>query len=305
MIVAISYLHYAISACGEYLSRSFKRLGHDVIKIGPFYSNQMPYGVVGGITVPDSYIDEPNVILPQSNSVPINFVEAQIKKNVDLWLDINAGFWLDGRPKTGRKVTVLTDPHVLRGLYDNVVHQYDKVFCMQTPYMRENEFYLPYGFDSEWCAPIIPPLEKEYDVSLVGNVYEERVKLFSRLHSEGKRTYLKVGVAKEDAREIYNQSIIGLNWSSRLDMTARVFEIMANQIVPIINRVPDLDKFFEEGKHYLGFSNEDEAVAKIDMVLANPDIAKNIARNARNVMLEGKHSWDYRAETIIQESFRV
>ena len=47
-------------------------------------------------------------------------------------------------------------------------------------------------------------------------------------------------------------------------MTARVFEIMAMKLVPVLNRLPGLDELgFEEGQHYLGFSDMDEAVEKV------------------------------------------
>lgn len=298
MKIAISYFHYAITAAGEYISRAAKRLGHEVKTIGPYFGTTMPYGTMGGMSVSDDYDHKPDVVLPERNSVPIGFVEAQLGDwKPDIWLDVNAGFWLDGRPATGKRITWLTDPHVLRGLYDNILHQYDRVFCSQLTYMQKGEIYIPYGYDPEWCAPLT--LEKEYDVTCVGNIYENRVRLFQRLNAEGYRTYLQVGAAKEDAKTLYNQSIVGLNWSSRLDMTARVFEVMAMGIVPVINRVPELAQFFEEGKHYLGFSDENEAANKIKMAVDNPDIAKTIGENARKIMVEEKHSWDDRIQEML------
>lgn len=303
MKICISMLCYAISAYGEYIFRACKRAGYDVKVVGPYHALNMPYN--GGMIVSEKYDFRPDIVLPSSSNVPIGFVESQLGEwKPDLWLEVNAGFWLDGRPKHGKKIHIQTDSHVLRNLYDSLNHQYDKVFNPQSPYMRPGEFYLPYGYDPEWHAPI-ENVEKEWDVVCVGNIYENRVRLFSRLMSEGIRGNLKLGIAKDDAKLLYNQSIMGLNWSSLLDTTARVFEITAMGIVPILNRVPDLPRFFDEDKDYLGFSNEDEAVEKIKWVLANPDKGDEIARNARKKAVEGKNSWDDRLETIIQESFRV
>lgn len=301
MKIVFSGYHFAITAALEYMVRAAKRLGHDVKSVGPYAGLNMPYGTMGGIQVSDSYDFKPDIVLPQGNNAPIGFIEAQLGDwKPELWVDVNAGFWLDGRPQNGKRVTWLTDPHVLRGLYNSIVHQYDKVFCSQLAYMQQGELYLPYGYDPEWCAPL--NLKKEYDVTCIGNIYDNRVRLFGRLDAEGYRICFQLGVAKNDAKELYNQSIIGLNWSSRLDMTARVFEVMAMGIVPVINRVPDLANFFEEGKHYLGFSDEDEAVNKVKTVIDNPDIAKNIAENARKIMIEGKHSWDDRVLAMINHS---
>lgn len=297
MKIAISYLHYAITAAGEYISRAAKRLGHEVKTIGPYFGTNMPYA--GGMVVPDSYDHRPDIIVPDTRTVPIQFVEGMLGDwQPDIWLDVNAGFWLSGKPKNGIRATYLTDPHVIRWLYEGSAGQYDKVFCSQQHYKKPDEIYIPYGFDPEWHSPIDPPLDKEFVVTCIGNTYEPRVRLFTRLYNEGYSTYFKIGVAKEHAREIYNKSVMSVNWSSLLDMTARVFESMGLGVIPLLNRVPDLPLFFEENKHYLGFSNEDEAVEKVKWAFWNPEESKQIALNAREEVKD-KHSWDNRVREML------
>lgn len=298
MNIVISGLHYAITAGLEYFVRAAKRNPNNkVITVGPHMGIEMPYN--GGMMVPFSYNFQPDIILPMLKSVPIQMVENRIPEKVDLWIDIDAGFYLEGKPKHGKKIRWLTDPHVLRAKYDQNSSDYDMTFCSQMPYIQPNEIYVPFGFDPEWNRPM-DNVEKIYDVSLVGNYYPERVRLFGRLNELGRKTYFKVGIAKEDMRLIYAQSKIGLNWSSLQDMTARVFEIMACGICPVINRVPDLDRFFVENVHYIGFSTEEEALDKINDLLYNPTMLNTIAKNARRIMIEDKHSWDDRLKQILE-----
>lgn len=93
-----------------------------------------------------------------------------------------------------------------------------------------------------------------------------------------------------------------MNWSSLEDVTARVFEIMAMRLVPVLNRLPGLDVLgFEESRHYLGFSSMDEAVEKVLWAKANPVQAKQIALEAYQFVNINEHTYDSRVEKIINE----
>lgn len=297
MKVVFAGLHYAITAALEYLVRAAKRRDDlEVITIGPYFGTTMPY--LNGMQVPLKYDFKPTLILPTTHSAPIEFIENRVGGKVDLWVDVNAGYRLDGKPKHGKRVTFLTDPHVLRREYDEVAHQYDTIYCSQRAYMRPNEVYLPYGYDIEWHAP--EDAEKIYDVALVGNVYADRITLFNKLREMGVREYLKVGVGKDDMRRVYAQSKIGINWSSLDDLTARVFELMGCGICPVLNRVTDLPEHFNEGVEYLGFTGLNEAIDQIQYALNNPLEAEKIGYAARNAVVSGKHSWDERLDVILK-----
>lgn len=81
----------------------------------------------------------------------------------------------------------------------------------------------------------------------------------------------------DEARMLYARSKIGLNWSSSQDLNARVFELMAMRLCPVINRVPDLPSLFLEDRDYLGFGSLSEAIDKVMMLHNDPVMSKSIA----------------------------
>jgi len=304
MNIVISGIHYPITAALECIVRAFKRrMDCTVISVGPFTGTFIPYGLVG-MNLPESYCFKPDIILPEGalriGNCPISYIETQLPEEFkpDLWLDVNAGFYIDGKPESGIRATYLTDPHVLRQLYNNIKHNYDYIFCPQTPYAGEKEFYLPYAYDMEWHSPI--ETEKLYDVAIVGNIYPQRVDLINQLKNMGKRTYFQLGIAKENAKLIYNQSITGINWSSMQDLTARVFELIGLGIVPILNRVPDLSGLFNEGENYLGFDNKEQAIIQVELALNDENIRNTIIKNNTKIRETGRHTWDARVQTLLE-----
>lgn len=304
--VVIAAHWYSVTAAAEYILRAFKRRKDvRVISVGPYPGLWMPWTKNGraGIIMPDNYDCSPDIVLSYESGIqhaPISYIESQLPSDFipDIWLDCNAGFYLTGKPKNGIRTTFLTDPHTLRGLYNSIISEYQYVFCSQTPYISPGEIYLPYAADSEWHRRI-SGLEQLYDVSLIGNYYPNRVELMTELRRQGKRTFFDLGEAKEDAQKIYSHSIIGINWSSLQDTTARVFELMGLGVVPIINRVPDLSRHFIENEHYLGFDNQAEAIGKINMVLENPPLFDSLRDKAMSLVL-GAHTWDDRVQTLLE-----
>jgi hypothetical protein len=75
---------------------------------------------------------------------------------------------------------------------------------------------------------------------------------------------------------------------------------MAMRLVPVLNRLSGLNALgFIEGKHYLGFSNMEEAVEKVLWAKNNPEEAKQIAQNAHNFVHEMDMTWDNRVRKIL------
>ena len=304
--VAIAGIYFPVTAALEYFVRAFKRRTDCEVKtIGPYNGLHIPWSKNGtiGMIMPDRYDFAPDIILPYTGfmkNTPIGYVEGLLEDfKPDLWLDVNAGFYLDGRPKSGVKTAFLTDPHVLRNWYNSIKKIYDVIFCPQTPYASTGEIYLPYAADVEWHSRI-PNLDQLYDISLIGNTYPNRVELMNQLRNAGHKTYFELGVAKEDARKVYSQSYIGVNWSSLQDLTARVFEISLLGVVPVVNQVPDLNGLFQENVHYLSFSDISSARTQINNVLNDRALGQTIANNAVKNIIENKHTWDDRVSTILE-----
>jgi spore maturation protein CgeB len=207
-----------------------------------------------------------------------------------------------GKPSKGVNTVFYTDPHTgLRGIYDRHENQYDYRYNPQTVYSKPNETYLPYAADSVYHRPM-ENIEKIYDVCIIGNYYPQRVQLIDRLRALGINCFFQLGLAKEDAQLIMNQSKICVNWSSLDDLTARVFETMGSGTCLVANRVPDLNGLFVEDTEFVGFSSMEEAINKVQSLLANPDKLNEIANNGRLAIENGKHFWDDRLNTILESS---
>ncbi|MBE7413986.1 MAG: glycosyltransferase family 1 protein [Deltaproteobacteria bacterium] len=74
-----------------------------------------------------------------------------------------------------------------------------------------------------------------------------------------------------------------------MDMNMRVFETLANgQCMLLTNTYDGLgyEELFEEGRHYIGFRTEEEAVQKALYYSKNPEEAIEIAREGQRRVLE-------------------
>jgi glycosyltransferase involved in cell wall biosynthesis len=218
----------------------------------------------------------------------------------DLWLEINAGLTALGRPVSAPLAMVLTDPHVLTEFYASQRARADYVFNMQSPYLRPKDLWLPYAYSPVWHTPTeVAWDQRENDAALLGLQYQHRTKLVSALRSQGLKVHYELGPAYGDARAIYHNTRVGLNWSSLQDTTARCFELMAFGLPAVMNRVPDLMSLFKDGQDFIGFDNESQAVTAINGLLADPQKAQEIGRAARKAV--EPHTWDSRVETILKE----
>lgn len=306
MNIAISGLAFSVTAHFEYIVRAFKRRSDcDVRVIGPYAGLTMPWTSKAGITgmvMPESYDFKPDIALPFNGfgqTAPTNYIEALLKDfKPDLWLDCDSGFYLDGQPKTGVRAIFMGDPHVLGDYYNGHRHLYQYIFNPQNNYSQGNDYYLPYGADPEWHSPM-EGIEKIYDVALIGNLYAHRVDFMNNLKSQGKNIFFDLGLAKEDARLVYAQSRIGMNWSTLQDLNARVFELMCMGIAPVMNRVPGM-VLFDEGVDYLGFDDAGQANSQINLLLADPELQQTMGNNARNKIISDGHTWDDRVQTILE-----
>lgn len=250
--------------------------------------------------LPMRYVKPVDLPLPPSIIAPSwNTIKQRAGDDFDLILNIDAGFHLADKPDIPYAI-VLTDPHVLSALwYDKARPNANFIFNMQGYYMQAGDIHLPYA-----CSPdhhyAMSGVEKKYDACLIGLHYDKRNALMDALQNKGLKTYYGLGDVYDEYRLINNQSKIGLNWSSAMDINARTFEAMAMMQIPVINRLPHLDELgFEENRHYLGFDAVSEGVEKVEWALANLDFANEIALCAYNLVHE-KHTYDLRVQRILE-----
>jgi len=296
--VAFSYIAYPVAMPRYFIEALERRNDIELWVTGPFTGRQIPW--MGGMFLPQKYVKEPDLPLPFSAppEVIYSYVERSLPWKPDIWIEGNAGLLTVGRPKC-KYVVIGTDPHVLN--YDEARRKADLFYSMQSPYMKPGDRYLPYGFDTVFHRKTTKLWdEREIDIALVGLPYPERKAMMRALESRGVKTYLENGPSYEDAWDIYNNSKLGLNLSSRLDLCARCFELMAMGVTPALNRVPDLVKLFIDGQDFIGFDVVSEAIEYIIDALANPLRSQNIAAAAHESVQP--HSWDARMEQILSEA---
>lgn len=253
---------------------------------------------MGGQHLAPKYAIQPDLAFPMGNEplvIPISFIESKLPWIPDLWLQIDAGFYFRGKPSYGKNVIVGTDPHVLN--YDTQRKLADTFYCMQACYSKPEDEYLPYAYDIEWHRPEEQP--QNYDVCLIGLHYPNRNRLIEALRGRGVKVYYANGPVFDEARSLYNQAPIGLNWSSLNDLTARVFELLGMRRLAVVNRVPDLERFFKPWIDLIAFDKLEEAVEAVVHYRDYPDDAKTIAENGYRAVQP--HTWDARIEQVLSD----
>lgn len=298
--IVITYIAYPV-AMARYIHEALIALPSvEVWSAGPFTGPWIPWG--GGMNLPPKYLLKPDhpTSLTRPPMVSYPMLEKHKPWEPDLWLEVNAGFQALGKPASAPLALVLTDPHVLGDHYAGCRDRADYVFGMQTPYLKEGDILLPYGYSKKWHTPTAIPFEdRRYDAALIGLQYGNRNVLTKRLKEKGKEVYYKLGPAYDDARDIYHNTRIGLNWSSLEDTTARCYELLAFGLPAVMNRVPDLMRLFKDGEDFLGFNDIEEAISCVDRLLQNPEEAKRIGENARKAV--EPHSWETRVQQVLKD----
>jgi hypothetical protein len=298
--ILFAFKAYPLTMAHYFLRALQRRDDVEVKTVGEFYGQYIPWG--GGMTIPMKYLNKVDIPLPKGmDNVPYSLVKSQLGGwEPDLVLNVDAGFHFSTKPDVPYSL-VATDPHVLGDWYAKVRPHADYLFNMQPAYMQTGDILLPYAFDPlvHWPDTTV---QKEYDCVLVGLHYPQRDEWVRRLQAKGMKVNYRLGDIYDTYREENCKATIGLNWSSLEDVTARVFELMAMRLVPVLNRLSALDYFgFEDGRHYLGFSSMDEAVDKVMWAKENPQFAQQIANQAYQFVYERGFTWDNRIRLILEK----
>lgn len=301
MKILFLYKAYPFTIANYFRRALERRQDVELFTCGEFSGQSIPWS--GGMTIPMKYQNQVDLPLPVGmNKVSWSMIADRLPWKPDLVLNVDAGFHLSTKPDVPYYV-VATDPHVLGDWYAKVRPLADKFFNMQgTPYIQEGDVWLPYAFDPLCHFPIGGNYPKDFDCSIIGLHYPQRDSWVQRLRDRGVTVSYRIGDIYDEYRQENNRAWIGLNWSSLEDVTARVFEIMAMKLVPVLNRLPGLDQLgFVEGQHYLGFSNMDEAVEKVMWAMENRPFAEQIALQAYQFVNWKSHTYDNRISQIFDE----
>jgi len=296
--IAMSYVVYPLSMAGYFCRALQRREDVELWTVGPYTNNWIPWNF--GMYLLPKYAIPPSFPLPQGliQYLPQwSLVDGSMPWTPDLFISFDAGWHFTDRPRCDKIVRIQSDPHVLRGFYDKDRNTYDYNFCMQHSYMVEGEMFLPYAFDPTIHYPMSIP--KEFDCCLIGLHYQQRDALVNRLRDRGISVYYSIGEIYDENRIAYNKAKIALSWSTLNDVPARIMEGMAMNMPLVCNRVPDMDLFFKEGEHYLGFNDVSEAERQVSSLLADEERARAIGQNAYQTVKDAA-TWDKRAEAVLQ-----
>lgn len=314
--VLMLYLAYPM-AIASYFRKALEHRDDVDLKIAGVYTgNWIPWN--GGMELPSKYARSIDIPLPfreDIGEVNYDIVKAQLGDWVpDVIINVDANLHWKYKPSDGYVVTIATDPHVLN--YDVPRKYSDKFFNMQLCYSKDKDVYLPYaysqydhfpldgyhfqGLSTLLDNPFSPnKVEKDTDACLIGLQYENRVQWVDELRRRGVSVIFENGPAFDEARALYNRARIGLSWSSREDLIARAFELPAMKLAPVMNLVPDVGRFFEQGIHYKGFTSLSEAVEAVVWLKEHPRECSELAERAyQNV--QGQH-YDARVDFLLKE----
>ena len=298
--VGVSQLCYPVTM-GNYMIEALRdRDDCEVYVIGPNYGTWIPWS--HGMNLQEKYkVNSWSVNFPITRHASMPYTMATPffpeKVDFDLFIMIDAGFRFSTRPEATVVAHIKTDPHAIsKQEYDIGSSVSDYVFSMQTPYKEDGEFYLPYAYSPKWHYP--EKAEKEYDACLIGLMYDSRILWIEHLRSKGLNVYYNIGEVYEEYRRRYAKSKVALNWASKLDLPARVWEGFAMNLPVITNRLPDLNTFFSEDDHYLGFDTLKEAVEKTIWAVEHYDEALEMAHAAYRKVKP--HTWDARMQQVLE-----
>lgn len=83
------------------------------------------------------------------------------------------------------------------------------------------------------------------------------------------------------------------------DLNSCTFELAACDVFQLLQYIPSLSEFFEEGKEIVSFQSHEEMVDKIRYYLAHPDERQHISAAARACVLRD-HTWGQRIERMVR-----
>ncbi len=154
------------------------------------------------------------------------------------------------------------------------------------------------------------PLRDSYDVRLYGQDWTFWDRQLGFVQKVGQyfnlpmlRSLQKPKLLLEDERKIYSSSKVCINiheeYQKRYgDINERTFKILCAGGLEVVDNVPTLNKYFEDGKQIVIAKSKSEWFERIEYFISHPDEAKRIGEAGRKRVLE-KHTYHQRVEQLI------
>lgn len=295
MRIAIAAMWYPV-AIARYYELALRHMPDvEVVTVGPTSGPTIPWGIQfdfpGAAFEPDFAT---NFDWQDASQQVANLIANGELADIDLWIDVDAGFFIDC-DMLWPHVGIMTDPHVLN--YDRQRKVWNESFCMQSVYAKPGDHVLPYAY-CQHTHYFEEGIEQTHDVSNLGLQYTNRVLVTEALTSDGLRVLGKLGLIWDDYRHGLLSAPICFTWSSKNDAIARCWEALATKRLLICNRVPGLQEHFEEGKHYIGFSDVHEAIAKTLYYSGDEYVARGIAEAGHKAV--APHTYSNRLREVFE-----
>jgi hypothetical protein len=140
-------------------------------------------------------------------------------------------------------------------------------------------------FPQPFCA------DRQKKLAFVGQTKEQhsrRLRLFSTLEQHGVPVN-RGALNRAEAAALYNRCVLSFNTSLNGDLNLRNFEVMSAGGCLLSDRLaPESGQhlLFEEGQHYVGYSDQQEMVEMARRFMAHPDAAAQIAKAGHKLYSE-------------------
>lgn len=172
------------------------------------------------------------------------------------------------------------------------------------PVRDVDEEWLPCAYDPNVFTPsTIPWKQRDYDVCMLGVMYQRRYDLIQALADAGISTYTGTGLVYEAYRNAYQNARISLCVSANGDLAQRVFETAAMGCLVFTDPLTDLsDERTNAALGLAGFSvywSIAECVKHVQELLINTTMAEGGARALQTAVMR-RHKWDDRVGRILE-----
>jgi len=282
MIIKIPVAHYVSYNTARYVEAAFCAMGFaaEVITQATYYED----------------LPEVDLFFGVDSGGPLNFPEKHRAKTAMWFIDSRHNCDPARRtPDDDTNAKTLTDG----GGWVFQAQKRDWERNQETGVSRST--WLPLAADPDVWACRDPHAPKIYDVGFGGNVWDNwRQGMLDRIRTKGWVLGQWTGTPEELASG-YCASRVGFNCSSffgtpvAYDINMRVFEILANGIPLVANRLPEMEELgIYPEFHYMPYDDADGAMSQIRVLLSRSEEARRDLGIAGREIIKNGHTYEHR-----------
>lgn len=263
---------YYTWSLGRYCERAFKQLGHEVI-VADFRRRSLVDG--------DAIGDLIFVIKGDMGVIPLL---DKVNGKKALWFP--------------------DDPHG-GGLPSALAPHFDYVFTAHKPHIPRYEasgakaFWLPFACDPEFHKPL--PMPVKHDFVFIGTMDASRKAFFDKL-GQSFSVVARSGVFLRDMSRNYCSGRVGINVSKAGEITMRVFEVMACDVLLFTDSVQNnITELFTPGEHFIAYT-QGTLSSLGEKYLSDEALRTKIAKSGGE-LVRSKHTYRDRMREVLQICF--